>query len=868
MAFYSANRSTNMYIKKLLYSFSYDEITTHTNKGDNMRKTIAHRRASDGVDQSVLSHLNEVGDLAEKFAAKANLSEQGKLLGLLHDFGKYSEAFQNYIKSGVGDHDVDDTGWVDSKSLKGKVDHSTAGAQYIWNWCSVRSQKTGHGELVGQILAICIASHHSGLINCISVEGEPVFKNRMEKPDSNSHLLESTVLADKALIDSVDELLNTDFLKHFFKIIKLDPSNWSITEAFRVGMLTRFLFSCLIDADRLNSSEFETPQRKTLREKRESYYDWDIPINRLEAKLESFSQANSTEPNKINNIRADIADDCLKKSNDPQGIFTLSVPTGGGKTLASLRYALHHARKHELDRIIYIIPYTSIIEQNAAAIREIVEDASDPFDWVLEHHSNLEPKDAWRSKLVAENWDAPIVFTTMVQFLEVLFSGGTRSVRRLHQLANAVVVFDEIQTLPINCTHLFCNAINFLSQQAKTTTVLCTATQPLLDQLNVPEKGQLVLAQDHEIVRDKEQLFSDLSRVTINNRCKQPGWSTNEITELAIENYQRYGSCLIIVNTKVWAKTLYQHCSETLDEKIVFHLSTNQCAAHRQDMLKAIRERLDNKQPVLCISTQLIEAGVDVDFAYVIRFVAGLDSIAQAAGRCNRNGKLTDQDGKSIKGQVDVVNPDKETIQSLVEIKEGQDITFRLFDEASKEKEKDLLAPELMKRYFELYFFNRKEDMSYPTKTRKNQAGNLLNWLSDNKENIGRQNMRNDGEGRQQQGKVPLLEQSFKDANDAFKAIDSQAKPVIVPYEAGAELITQLCGLAKDFQAKEYYEALKAAQKYTVNVFPNVWRKLEVAGALHETKQGEGIYFLDEQNYSKDYGINDQRVSNLNDMNL
>ena len=831
-----------------------------------MRETIAHRRAADGVDQSVLSHLIEVGDLAEKFAAKANLSEQGKVLGLLHDFGKYSEVFQNYIKSGVGDYDVDDSDWVDAKSLKGKVDHSTAGAQYIWKWCKKRSQKTGHGELAGQILAICIASHHSGLINCISAEGEQTFQQRMEKPDDKSHLEESKTLADRALIESVDQLLNTGFLKDFFSVIKLDPTNWTMTESFRLGMLTRFLFSCLIDADRLNSAEFETPERKITRHSRETYYDWNIPIDRLEAKLETFKLANGAKPNKINTIRADIAEDCLTKSDAPQGIYTLSVPTGGGKTLASLRYALHHARKHKLDRIIYIIPYTSIIEQNAAAIRDIVEEASDPFDWVLEHHSNLEPKDAWRSKLVAENWDAPIVFTTMVQFLEVLFSGGTRSVRRLHQLANAVVIFDEIQTLPINCTHLFCNAINFLSQQARTTTVLCTATQPLLDQLNVPEKGQLLLAQDHEIVRDKEQLFSDLSRVTINNRCKQPGWSSNEITELAIENYQRYGSCLIIVNTKVWAKTLYQHCSETLDEKVVFHLSTNQCAAHRQEMLKAIRERLDNKQPVLCISTQLIEAGVDVDFAYVIRFVAGLDSIAQAAGRCNRNGKLTDQNGKSIKGQVDVVNPDKETIQSLVEIKEGQVITFRLFDDSSKEE--DLLAPELMKRYFELYFFSRKEDMTYPTVTRKNHAGNLLNWLSDNKENTGRQNMRNDGIGRQQQGKVPLLEQSFKDANDAFKAIDSQAKPVIVPYEEGAELITQLCGLAKDFQAKEYYEALKSAQKYTVNVFPNVWQKLESAGALHETKLGEGIYFLDEQNYSKDYGITDQRVSNLNDMNL
>lgn len=831
-----------------------------------MQPAIAHRREADGENQSVLLHLTEVGVLAGKFASKAKLGEQGQLLGLLHDFGKYSSEFQNYIKSGIGDYDTDNPEWVNSASLKGKVDHSTAGAQYIWNWCSKRSQKTGHGELAGQILAICVASHHSGLINCVSAEGDQTFHQRINKPDNKTHLFESTKLADRELIESVDKLLNIGFLKHFFSIIQLNPKNWTIEESFRLGMLTRFLFSCLIDADRLNSAEFETPDRKILRETRESYYNWNIPIDRLETKLESFARDNATAPSKINIIRAGIAEDCLLKAEAPQGVYTLSVPTGGGKTLASLRYALHHARKHKLDRIIYIIPYTSIIEQNAAAIREIVEEANDPFDWVLEHHSNLEPKDAWRSKLVAENWDAPIVFTTMVQFLEVLFSGGTRSVRRLHQMANAVVIFDEIQTLPINCTHLFCNAVNFLSQQAKATIVLCTATQPLLDKLDVPEKGQLLLAKGHEIVRNMEQLFSDLSRVNINNRCKQTGWSSDEITEIAIENFQQNGSCLIIVNTKKWAKTLYRRCSENLDEKVVFHLSTNQCAAHRQDMLKIIRDRLENKQPVLCISTQLIEAGVDVDFAYVIRFIAGLDSIAQAAGRCNRNGKLTNQDGEFIKGQVDVVNPDKETIQSLVEIKEGQNITLRLFDGASHKE--DLLAPELMKRYFELYFFNRKEEMSYTTTTRKNHPGNLLNWLSENKENIGRQNVRNDGLDRQQQGKVPLLEQSFKDANDAFKAIDSQAKPVIVPYEEGAELITKLCGLAKDFQAKEYYEALKAAQKYTVNVFPNVWQKLESANALIETQKGEGIYYLDVQHYSSAFGISQVKEEKLQGMNI
>lgn len=824
-----------------------------------MKETIAHRRTSDDKDQSVLLHLTETGILASQFAAKAKLGKQGQILGLLHDFGKYSNEFQRYIESGVGKLNPDDEGWVDSKSLKGKVDHSSAGAQYIWQWCKDKAHKTGHGELAGQILAICIASHHSGLINCISSEGENDFYNRMDKDDSKTNLNESKNLADQELMAQLENLLNQQFLKDFFKVIKPKPSN--ITEAFRLGMITRFLFSCLIDADRLNSAEFETPSRKHDRLLRTAYYNWDIPIERLENKFREFASSNDESHNPINDIRANIANDCLEKASSPQGIYTLTVPTGGGKTLSSLRFALHHAKVHKLDRIIYIIPYTSIIEQNAKAIRDVVEKEGDPFSWVLEHHSNVEPSDDWRSKLVSENWDAPIVFTTMVQFLEALFNNGTRSVRRLHQLANAVLVFDEIQTLPISCTHLFCNAINYLTQETKTTAVLCTATQPVLDKLDNPEKGQLNLATNSEIVRDTQQLFLDLSRVTVNNRCKQGGWSLEEITDLAIDNYQQFGSCLIIVNTKAWATELFKSCSEHIEDEAIFHLSTNQCAAHRNDKLKEIRQRLDSGKPTFCVSTQLIEAGVDVDFSYAIRFIAGLDSIAQAAGRCNRNGKLRNLEGQMIKGQVDVLNPDKETVQSLIDIKIGQDITQRIFADAQSS---NLLAPELMTKYFKHYFFDRKDDMNYPITTRSGQTANLLNWLSSNEQNTGKKNHK-----RQAIGKIPLLEQSFREAGEAFKAIDSEARGLIVPYgDEGKQLIAELCGLAKEFEPEQYYAALKTAQKYSVNVFPNIWKKLEDADAVKETQAGEGIFYLDESHYSDDFGLSTEMTNSLQSMNL
>ncbi|GAC1381141.1 MAG: hypothetical protein NVS3B3_23580 [Aquirhabdus sp.] len=303
----------------------------------------------------------------------------------------------------------------------------------------------------------------------------------------------------------------------------------------------------------------------------------------------------------------------------------------------------------------------------------------------------------------AENWDAPIVITTMVQFLETLFSGGTRGVRRLHQLANSVIVFDEIQTLPINCTHLFCNALNFLTTYTKTTAVLCTATQPLLGNLKHPKKGQLFLLPENELVHDVELLFQQLERVKIRNKVKIGGWSQDEITALAVKEFETKGSCLVIVNTKAWAQKLYEACAVSIDDEAIFHLSTSQCPAHRQVIFSKIKNRLDNSLPVLCISTQLIEAGVDVDFASVIRFLAGLDSIAQAAGRCNRNGKR----GLS---EVFVVNPDKEPIDTLVDIKVGQEKTRRILNDFAED---ELLSPAAMAQYFDYYFYQRADDMDY-----------------------------------------------------------------------------------------------------------------------------------------------------------
>ncbi len=438
----------------------------------------------------------------------------------------------------------------------------------------------------------------------------------------------------------------------------------------------------------------------------------------------------------------------------------------------------------------------------------------------------------------------------MVQFLETLFDDGTRGVRRLHQLANSVLIFDEIQTLPIKCVHLFCNSLNFLVEHAKTTAVLCTATLPLLNELKSPDKGQLSIPEGNELVEDIRQLFIDLQRVEIFNRCKVGGWAASEIEELALSEFNEKGSCLVIVNTKDWAQKLYQLCQKHLPKEVLFHLSTNQCAAHRKELLRTIKNRLQAKLPVLCISTQLMEAGVDISFASVIRFLAGLDSIAQAAGRCNRNGDLKDKADHLIKGTVHVLNPDNEAIGVLKDIKEGQEKARRVFSEL---QEGNLLSPEKIKRYFQYYFFERANEMSYSLNVGRNTT--MLNLLSEDSCNPGFQ---------EREGKIPMLQQSFMTAAKAFKAIDAPTQAVIVPYGEGKGLIAELCAcaVAKEFDQKTYYCLLRKAQRYSVNVFPNVWEKLRKGEAVYEI-QDEGIFYLDERYYSEEFGLSTSVVAKM-----
>ena len=834
---------------------------------------IAHVRKADGQPQSLQTHLTETSEIAKLLAAKLDLDQAGELLGLMHDFGKYSRKFQKYIhdETGLFNPDLDDE---ESTPNGSKVDHSTAGAQWVYRELRKFGAAQGIGELFGQMLGLCIASHHGeGLIDCLDGEGNPKWIERFNKTDELTHLTECEQNADEAVQQKARELAGENLIRSLLKAVKpilSDQTTNSKIKEFYLGCLTRFLFSCLIDADRINSSDFEREAQKEVRRLTEKP-DWQSAIDKLETHLASFENRYP-----IDEIRRKISDDCLKRAIDSQGIYTLTVPTGGGKTLASLRYALHHAQKHNLDRIIYIIPYTSIIDQNAEEVRKIYcldlkEDDNGEFHscrkcsecekWVLEHHSNLEPeKQSWQDKLLSENWDKPIVFTTMVQFLDAWFGGGTRGARYIHPMTNSVLIFDEIQTLPMKCVHLFCNVLNWLTAFGTSTAVLCTATQPLLSESglqNFPEekresiaaRGLLKQPAHAEIMgtdEQREELYKKLSRVEIRFNEKAGGWNVQEAGAFLLEQFQTAPSCLFIVNTKKWAQELYQYCKgQNVPPEALFHLSTHQCAAHRKAIFDTIKARLKNKQPVICISTQLIEAGVDISMACVIRALGGLDSIAQAAGRCNRHGE------KEGKGQVWVLNlQEQDFTRILPDIQAGKTHAERVFSDFVGQ---DILQPEAMKRYFEYYFYQRSDEMVYQIGTKGED--NLLNLLSDN--------CRNKGASDKKRGMLknnilraydfyPLLMQSFKSAGRAFQAIDAPTRAVIVPYGEGRDLIASLCG---EWNPKEMYCTLSKAQRYSVNVFPNVWKQLQENQALQEVQAGLGIYYLKDGHYTDEYGL-------------
>lgn len=783
----------------------------------------AHIKPVTYEKQSVKEHLLNVAINSKKNGAKAFLGDTAEIIGILHDMGKETKLFDSYIHYSSKN--------PEDKSLKGSIDHSTAGARYIYE--KFYNTDDLYQKLTAQLISLAICSHHGGLIDCLDLNGADKYSERMRK-EKDIHYAEAVSNFENECksIKDIDRLFMKakEEIKTVMK--KVNQINMSAKFGqFAVGFIEKYIFSCLIDADRNDTYEFmgNKEQRENINKKEL----WDDMSSLLDEKLDNFPKDSD-----IDLLRGEISKTCKEFAANKPGIYHLSVPTGGGKTLSSLRYALNHARLYDKDRIFYIIPFTTIIDQNAKEIKEILGHE----DLILEHHSNLVlDNNDEVSKYLTETWDNPIILTTMVQFLETLFKGGTQSLRKLHNLANSIIIFDEIQSIPIKCINMFNSAINVLSYICNTTIVLCTATQPLLTSTKMP----LIVSENSDIIPNVHERFKQFKRVNLIDESIIGGYSIAELKDFVKNLLNKVNSILVILNTRKVVKELYKVIEEEnkgLPEKeryIVFHLSTYMCPNHRINILKDIKTMLGT-QKIICISTQLIEAGVNISFECVIRSVAGLDSIAQAAGRCNRHGEVVSRDSY-------IVNIENENIGKLIDIRKGRECTERILHEFKENPDmfdNDMLSPNIMERYYQYYFLDRKEEMDY-TLPQPNKDKTMYDLLSSNANGMNAYTSRN--------GQKPdlMMKQAFKTAGDNFKAIDQNTVGVIVPYKYGEKLITLINGNCNLCKKKKY---LKLAQQFSVNLYEVDIKRLEEAGGIVKILDGAALS-LRAGFYKNDVGV-------------
>ena len=799
-----------------------------------MKQYFAHIRRDGLKEQPMGAHLLRVGNLMKEDAARIGLSSLAYLIGVLHDLGKCSKDFADYL-DWCHKHPEDN-------SQKGTVDHSSAGGQFLMQ----RYGRRGDSALLTvHIAALVIFSHHTGLMNYLGEDGVSDFLRRMEKqkvPEVDLSYYFTHVLSE-ADIDKLFEEAVCEFSALDVKIISY-AAEGSEMYYFVWGMVHKLLLSMLVDADRLDSAEFEL--ERPLTDEWDTAEIWADFSDKLEQKLTGFSIPPEPKAEKIARLRQKISDDCLESGDKPPGIFRLCVPTGGGKTLASMRFALRHAQKYNKKRIVVVIPYTSIIDQNVKEIRDIFH----MDDAILEHHSNVMTEDNGEDtesmdfrRILTERWDVPVIFTTQVQFLNTLFAGDNSSLRRLRALEDSIVIFDEIQTLPVRCTYLFNAAMNFLKTFSRVTAVLCTATQPPLEQLKFP----IEISNHADLTSDTAEVFEGFRRVQVENHCEDGGSSVDEIAGEIVHAAEEIGDVLCIVNLTAQARSLCEAVSERTqisEQDIhVVHLSTKMCPAHRKAVLRTVREELDARrkypeQRLICISTQLIEAGVDVSFPVVYRALAGFSSIAQAAGRCNRHGEME-------RGIVRLFSFVNENISRLVDIQQGKKIALDMLYHAEADT---VLSPHTMELYFRKFYKGYMErDMRFPMKN----TNTIFDLLSAN--NAGFQRAEENGDD-------PDLwfSHAFRDAGYAFEVIDSHTESVLVPYAGGKSMI--LAFNDRYFDRKKIGEQMRTAQQYMVNLFSYELKKLSSLGALRQTESG--VMALREEYYNDTFGVQMEEQSN------
>jgi len=686
-------------------------------------------------------HLENVAKMAAEFAKPFGGDEWAHLAGLWHDLGKYDPAFQRKLEG-----------------ERVRVVHSEAGGHFA-------SLKGWRGA--DCILSWIIMGHHSGLADYSADQtGAKALSPKMVDPHRSDFIL-------KNVPDSISD-----------QSVPAMPAMYANQEQFPdQAFFIRMLYSCLVDADFLDTEAFMEPKKGGARVY--SVVTMEKLLAAFDEHMTQFSHAASL----VNECRALVLEQCRAMASQ-QGVFSLTVPTGGGKTLASLAFALRHAVLHKKRRIIYVIPYTSIIEQTAEVFRGI----SGFSEAVLEHHSNLIWDDdcedeQLHKRLAMENWDAPIIVTTSVQFFESLYANKSSRCRKLHNLADSVVIFDEAQCLPPAFLRPCVFAIRELARHYGVTPVLCTATQPVLDK---KESFDFAFKEGFEnvteIVDDPDKLSQELARVRVELLSDL---KPVDYKELAVQIVAEDKSLLCIVNRKADAREL----AGLLPDDQMIHLSTNMCAAHRLEIFADIKQRLVKGERILVISTSLVEAGVDLDFPVVYRALAGLDSIAQAAGRCNREGKL--EYGRTV-----VFMP----VQQPDYVKTAASIAI---DYLQPNRLEQIFLPKIFSKYFNEYFFMKGTDAL-------DQHG-IRDLLPKKTEEI-----------------------CFQTAAEKFRLIDSDWQmSIIVPFGESGELIDRL--VDERWNRKVLFRKL---QRFTISIPRNAFASLLEGGYIHEVQGFEGLYSL------------------------
>ena len=789
---------------------------------------IAHIRKIDKHIQTVVEHNDGVAKLAYDIGAPYDIGGLCKLAGRHHDDGKNTQEYLAYIKAASAGENV----------ARGSVIHSTHGALFVNN---LANAKDLHAKLAAEMVRTAIMCHH-GLRDCISTDGKFSFLESSTRiADSysaverivNEHYGKSAIKNEFAIASAEAKGVQAK-IKEFHSLGKCYGSSY-----FFLAMYERLLMSILVDADRTDTACFEdAAEPSRIPSSVERKMMWKSYLNHCEAEIMKLQA--KKEPSTLDSYRAEISKACAEFDGGTNGVFRLVVPCGAGKTLSALRYALQTAKHYNKKHIFYIAPFNSILEQNAGEIAEYIGDV----DAVLKHHSNIvfdsdNGEDEKKYKLLTENWaQSPVIATSAVQFLDTLFAGKTSNVRRMQALGDSVIIIDEIQAFPIKVLKLFNVAMNFLAHFCGTAIVLCSATQPLLDELNdyqiLPPKS---------IISDEGKYNTAFKRVQIVDHINGNGFSVEEAASFILEQAHGVKSILAIVNTKPVARKVFE-CIHSIVENSkgyrLFHLSTNMCPAHRSVVLSEIRDCLkdkDNPQKIICISTMLIEAGVDISFERVVRSLTGLDSVVQAAGRCNRN-------RETECGIVSVIYIRDENVGRIGYLQSAQEVTREIFYNIRINPGQypgGALSKAAMDEFYAKYYRPLQKEMAFPLENDPEHT--IIDLLTTNPS----------GSKRNMDSKTVLLKQAFKEAGDAFAVIEDIGKQdVIVEYNDDA--LDHIKKLLSARLISDKKRELRYLQQYTVQLSEYAMQKI---GAGVRFEENAGVFILMLLYYHGDFGVSD-----------